>query len=62
VVITHARQMMEVADQVVVMQGGECVEEGKFEELVRRQGGELRRMLSSGGGDEDCLSPVAQYT
>lgn len=58
VVITHERQMMEVADKVVVMKGGESVEEGKFGELVSRQGGELRRMLMSGSDEEDCISRI----
>lgn len=49
VVITHARRMMEVADRVVVMRGGGCVEEGKFAELVNKKRGELRRMLMDDG-------------
>ncbi|KAK2761305.1 hypothetical protein FQN54_001827 [Arachnomyces sp. PD_36] len=50
VVITHARGMMEVADKVVVVRGGRCVEEGGYGELVGREGGELRRMMGGGGG------------
>ncbi|OMP86891.1 Alpha-factor-transporting ATPase [Diplodia seriata] len=36
VVITHAREMMEVADRVVMVEEGRVVEEGAFGELSRR--------------------------
>ncbi|EAS29566.3 ABC a-pheromone efflux pump AtrD [Coccidioides immitis RS] len=45
VIITHAKEMMQVADRVVVVDKGEVVEEGPFEDLVNKHGGELRRLL-----------------
>lgn len=52
VVITHARRMMEVADKVVVMKGGRCVEEGEFEELVEKKDGELRMLVDGDASQE----------
>jgi len=49
IIITHAKEMMEVAENVVVMDKGRMVEEGPYERL-RERNGELRRMLSMGGG------------
>ncbi len=43
-VITHERAMMEGCEEVVVMEGGEVVERGGFEEVMGR-GGELGRLL-----------------
>lgn len=45
VVITHAREMMAVADQVVVMKQGRVVEQGSFQELRRKKGSALGRAL-----------------
>lgn len=45
VVVTHAREMMEGADRVVVMGDGHVVEEGRFEALMGRRG-ELWRLLN----------------
>lgn len=47
VIITHSREMMDVASNIVVLKNGSVAEEGPFEELMRR-GGELRRLLSGG--------------
>ena len=44
-VITHDKRMMEVCQDVAVMKDGSVVERGIFEDLRRRQGGELRRLL-----------------
>ncbi|OJD36870.1 abc transporter [Diplodia corticola] len=49
VVITHAREMMEIADRVVMLDGGRVVEEGTFAELSGRRGGAFARMLRGGG-------------
>jgi ATP-binding cassette, subfamily B (MDR/TAP), member 1 len=49
IIITHAREMMQVAGNVVVMEKGTVVEEGPFERLLEKNG-ELRRMLSMGEG------------
>ncbi|KAF3480864.1 ABC a-pheromone efflux pump AtrD [Arthroderma uncinatum] len=45
IIITHAREMMELADNVVVVDGGTVVEEGPFADLSSRSGGRLRRLL-----------------
>ena len=47
VVITHAREMMEVCERVVVVERGGVLEEGRFEELMGRRGG-LWRLLRGG--------------
>lgn len=52
-IVTHSREMMEIADRVVVMDQGRVVEEGVFGEMMRRDG-PLSRLLSGGewtGGD-----------
>ena len=49
VIITHSRDMMQMADRVVVMEGGRKVEEGGFRELEGRRGGRLWEMLRVGG-------------
>jgi ATP-binding cassette subfamily B (MDR/TAP) protein 1 len=48
VIITHSRDMMACAENVVVLQAGRMVEEGSFEGLIRRRG-ELYEMLRVGG-------------
>lgn len=45
IIITHAKDMMELADNVVVVDGGAVVEEGTFSDLSSRSGGRLRRLL-----------------
>ncbi|KIW94749.1 uncharacterized protein Z519_04726 [Cladophialophora bantiana CBS 173.52] len=37
IVVTHAREMMEVADHVVVMEEGGVIEQGSFTELVEKR-------------------------
>jgi ABC-type multidrug transport system fused ATPase/permease subunit len=37
-VIAHRLSTVRDADQILVMKGGELVEQGKFDELVRRNG------------------------
>lgn len=49
VIITHAREMMEIADQVVVLEEGCLVEQGRYGELVGREGGKLRALV------EECM-------
>ncbi|PWY66959.1 ABC a-pheromone efflux pump AtrD [Aspergillus eucalypticola CBS 122712] len=44
-IITHARDMMEIADNVIVIDKGRVVEAGKYEVLARRQGGKLRALI-----------------
>ncbi|KAI9682080.1 MAG: hypothetical protein M1817_000134 [Caeruleum heppii] len=43
--ITHDQAMMQAADHIVVMEHGRVVEQGGWEELMRRRGGGLRRLL-----------------
>ncbi|KAL5418582.1 hypothetical protein PMIN04_007283 [Paraphaeosphaeria minitans] len=51
VVITHAREMMAVAEHVVVLERGRVVEEGGFEELRRRRMGAFARLVRGEGGE-----------
>ena len=47
IIITHAREMMEMAEWVVVMEQGAVVEEGRYWELADRRRGKLRMLLES---------------
>ncbi|PGH28022.1 hypothetical protein AJ80_00277 [Polytolypa hystricis UAMH7299] len=49
VIITHAREMMQISDKVVVVDGGRVVEEGAYGALMGKTGGELRRLLMEEG-------------
>ncbi|KIW71943.1 hypothetical protein PV04_00169 [Phialophora macrospora] len=49
IVVTHGREMMEFADNVVVMDQGAVVEQGGFDELMALEGrGKLWAMLNAG--------------
>jgi ATP-binding cassette subfamily B (MDR/TAP) protein 1 len=49
IVVTHGREMMEFADNVVVMDQGAVVEQGRFDELMALEGrGKLWAMLNAG--------------
>lgn len=48
IIITHSREMMEIAENVVVLENGRIVEEGAFEELLTRKNGALVNLLSGG--------------
>jgi ATP-binding cassette subfamily B (MDR/TAP) protein 1 len=52
VIITHARDMMEMADNVVVIDRGSVAEQGSYHTLLRHPGSKLREMLV---GPEDAL-------
>ncbi|KAL8938824.1 MAG: hypothetical protein Q9216_003684 [Gyalolechia sp. 2 TL-2023] len=43
--VTHDRDMMAACEDVVVLKDGRVAERGHFDDLRRRQGGELRRLL-----------------
>ncbi|KAL4804242.1 P-loop containing nucleoside triphosphate hydrolase protein [Aspergillus unguis] len=45
VIITHAREMMEIADDVVVLEDGRLVEMGPYKALAKRNGGKLRELI-----------------
>ncbi|KAF2771086.1 P-loop containing nucleoside triphosphate hydrolase protein [Teratosphaeria nubilosa] len=57
VIITHGREMMEIAERVVVLERGVVLEQGGFRELVGR-GGALAGLLSGGLWEGGCV-PVA---
>ncbi len=44
-VITHDRKMMQGCREVVVLGEGKVLEKGGFDELLRRKGGFLRKLL-----------------
>ncbi|RMZ92674.1 hypothetical protein DV736_g91, partial [Chaetothyriales sp. CBS 134916] len=48
IIITHARDMMDFADNVIVMEAGSVAEEGKYNELMARNG-KLRELLWAEG-------------
>ncbi|KAI7484732.1 putative ABC transporter [Hortaea werneckii] len=50
IIITHSRNMMEFAEHIVVLDQGQIVEEGEFDELVMK-GGALTNLLSGGAWD-----------
>lgn len=45
IIITHAKEMMEIADQVVVLEQGAVAEQGPYKDLAQRFGGKLRMLL-----------------
>ena len=51
VVVTHSKEMMRIADRVVMVEGGRVVEEGRFEELMAK-GGRFRGLVN--GGEWNC--------
>ncbi|AEO68171.1 uncharacterized protein THITE_2051998 [Thermothielavioides terrestris NRRL 8126] len=63
VVITHSKEMMRIADSVVMVDGGAVVEQGGYQELVAK-GGKFAALVRGGvwtGGDgADDASEVAK--
>ncbi|OJJ44536.1 hypothetical protein ASPZODRAFT_134616 [Penicilliopsis zonata CBS 506.65] len=53
IIITHSAEMMEIADQVVVMEQGRVVEEGPYTLLAKRWGGKLRALIEDEGMSSD---------
>ncbi|KAK3940009.1 putative ABC transporter expressed in the mitochondrial inner membrane [Diplogelasinospora grovesii] len=55
VVITHSKEMMRVADEIVVIDQGCTVESGSYEELLilgkKNKGGCFKRLMGKGGMD-----------
>jgi ATP-binding cassette subfamily B (MDR/TAP) protein 1 len=45
IIITHAREMMAIAEHIVMLDRGKVVEEGGFLELKRKKGGAFGRLL-----------------
>jgi ATP-binding cassette subfamily B (MDR/TAP) protein 1 len=44
-VITHDKAMMRVAERICVVGRGRVVEEGSWDELMGKDGGEFRRLV-----------------
>jgi ATP-binding cassette subfamily B (MDR/TAP) protein 1 len=53
IIITHAKEMMEIADNVVVLQDGKIVEEGAYKTLIKRVGGKLRAVVDYADADAE---------
>ncbi|KAK3485208.1 P-loop containing nucleoside triphosphate hydrolase protein [Neurospora hispaniola] len=51
VVVTHSKEMMRIADRVVMIEGGMVVEEGGYDELRRTKGGRFAGLVSGGAWD-----------
>ena len=49
IIITHKREMMGLADRIVLVDQGMVVEDGTFAELKARKGSKLDRLLNSDG-------------
>ncbi|KAJ9308096.1 hypothetical protein DTO217A2_2337 [Paecilomyces variotii] len=45
IIVSHSREMMDIADNVVVMEQGTIVEEGSYHALMQREEGKLRRLI-----------------
>ncbi|KAH9863237.1 hypothetical protein IAQ61_009514 [Plenodomus lingam] len=45
IIITHAREMMAIAEHIVMLDKGRVVEQGSFKELKRKKGGAFGRLL-----------------
>jgi ATP-binding cassette subfamily B (MDR/TAP) protein 1 len=50
IIITHAREMMAIAEHVIMLDKGRVVEQGSFGELKRKRGGAFGRLLRGEGG------------
>lgn len=52
IIITHAREMIEIADHVIVLNDGLVVEDGRYDVLSQNIGGKLYELMnySEGGG------------
>ena len=55
IIITHSKEMMEIADSVIVMEQGKVIEQGTYLDLAKRKNGKLRKLidLEAGGEDEE---------
>ncbi|KAF2643236.1 P-loop containing nucleoside triphosphate hydrolase protein [Massarina eburnea CBS 473.64] len=49
IIITHAREMMAIAEHIVMLEKGRVVEEGRFEEMKRKRGPFARLLRGQGG-------------
>lgn len=46
IIITHAKEMIEIADHVVVLDEGVVVENGSYQELSRKRDGKLYSLMN----------------
>ncbi|KAF2131947.1 multidrug resistance protein-like protein 2 [Dothidotthia symphoricarpi CBS 119687] len=53
IVITHARDMMAIAERIVMLDKGRVVETGTFSELKRKRGGAFGRLLRGEKEEQD---------
>ncbi|KAL1850848.1 ATP-dependent permease [Paecilomyces lecythidis] len=51
IIVSHSREMMDIADKIVVMEQGAIVEEGSYSGLMQREGGSLRRLVDDAKGN-----------
>ncbi|KAF2856895.1 multidrug resistance protein-like protein 2 [Plenodomus tracheiphilus IPT5] len=51
IIITHAREMMAIAEHIVMLDKGRVVEEGSYKELKRKKGGAFGRLLRGEAGE-----------
>lgn len=45
IIITHAREMMAIAEHIIMLENGRVVEQGSFRELKKKRGGAFGRLL-----------------
>lgn len=48
IMITHAREMMEIADNIVVLDEGRVVETGSYQKLIKRRRGCFKTLVEGG--------------
>ncbi|PLB54646.1 ABC a-pheromone efflux pump AtrD [Aspergillus steynii IBT 23096] len=53
IIITHAREMMEIADNVVVLEQGRVMETGSYQGLLARPGGSLKALVEGDQSPSD---------
>ncbi|KAI9042605.1 ABC transporter ATP-binding protein [Aspergillus affinis] len=56
IIITHAREMMEIADNIVVLEQGRVMETGSYQALVARAGGSLKALVEGQKNTSDANS------
>lgn len=56
IIITHAREMIEIADHVIVLDQGVVVEDGAYSTLSRRVGGKLHALMHDSDSDSEAYS------
>ncbi|KAK1779613.1 P-loop containing nucleoside triphosphate hydrolase protein [Copromyces sp. CBS 386.78] len=66
VVVTHSKEMMRMADRIVMIENGTVIEEGSYPDLVAQRGGRFAGMVSGGvwdgGVDDSYASPSPPFS